>query len=176
MTRDTAPIGAERIVMSDETTTEATEATETKPARKVGPPENWTPAPTATHRSLAAYVTEHSGIEITDDQASALLIFHKYWQADPARKAERDAEKQAKAEEAEAKKAAREEEKARKAAEREEAKRRKEEKAKAKAAAEADDDSDLDDADDADDLDLDAEEAPKPKRRRRKAAPSADED
>lgn len=162
--------------MSDETTTEATEATETKPARKAGPPENWTPNPTATHQSLAAYVTEHSGVEISDEQACALLIFHKYWQADPARKAEREAEKAATAAEAEAKKAAREEEKARKKAEREEAKRRKEEKAKAKAAAEADDDSDLDDVDDLDD-DVDAaEDAPKPKRRRRKSAPVADED
>lgn len=159
--------------MSDETTTEAPEATETKPARKAGPPEDWTPNPTATHKSLSAYVTEHSGVEISDEQACALLIFHKYWQADPARKAEREAEKAAKAEEAAAKKALREEEKARKAAEREEAKRRKEEKAKAKAAAEADDDSDLDDIDDLDGVE---EEAPKPKRRRRKSAPVSDED
>lgn len=164
--------------MSDETTTEveATEATESKPARKAGPPENWTPNPTATHASLAAYVTEHSGVEITEEQACALLIFHKYWQADPARKAEREAEKEAKRIEAEQRKAEREAEKERKKAEREEAKRRKEEKAKAKAAAEADDDSDLDDVDEADDLDTDAEEAPKPKRRRRKSAPSSDED
>ena len=100
MARHTAPIGAEGIAMSDETTTEeAVEAPETKPAKKAGPPEDWTPNPTATHRSLAAYVTEHSGVEITEEQACALLIFHKYWQADPARKAEREAEKQAKAEE-----------------------------------------------------------------------------
>ena len=163
--------------MSDETVTEATEAEETKPAKQTGPPEDWTPKPTATHESLAAYVTEHSGVEISNEQACALLIFHKYWQSDPARKAEREAEKEAKAAEAEEKRAAREAEKERKRAEREEAKRRKEEKAKAKAAAEADDDSDLDDDDLDAGLEADgADEAPKPKRRRRKSAPVADED
>lgn len=155
--------------MSDEnTTTEATESAEATAARKSGPPEDWTPAPTATHRSLATYVTEHSGVEISEEQACALLIFHKYWQADPARKAEREAEKEAKAIAAAEAKAKRDEEKAKRKAEAEEAKRRKEEKAKAKAAAEADDDSDLDDDDAPESDDLDGEEAPKPRRRRRK--------
>lgn len=48
---------------------------------------------TSTHESLAKYVTEKSGVEVSPEQAGALLRLHGKWQASPERQAERDAEK-----------------------------------------------------------------------------------
>lgn len=116
--------------------------------------KKWIPNPSLTHHSLAKYVTEHSGIELTPIQAHAVLSFHPRWQKDPARVQEREQEKLERAKQLESTK-----EERKKAAEaRKAAKKEAEEK---KAQDELEDDSDLDNIDD----EIDDEDAPQPKRR-----------
>ncbi|WPH58009.1 hypothetical protein SEA_LUCKYLEO_61 [Gordonia phage LuckyLeo] len=158
--------------MAEETVAVDTEAQESEKVTKERTPVNpFDKEPSGTHRSLAKYVTENSPVELTPEQAQAVLVLHGQWQASPERKAEREAEKAEKARLAEEAKAERE----RKAAERKAENERKAAEKKAKEAAKAaeanDDDSDLDAVDNSDD---DTEtEAPKP-RRRRKAPATAD--
>lgn len=130
----------------------------------------WTANPTLTHKSLAKYVTEHSGVELTPEQAHAVLSFHGKWQKDPARVTEREAEKlerDAALADAKVARDAAAKEKKEKAAE---LKAQKDAAKKAKDAADAGDDSDLDSVDeDA----TDDEGAPTPRKRRAKAPAGA---
>lgn len=130
--------------------------------------------PKPIHNSLAKYVTEHSGVEVTPAQAEALLKFHSTWQKSPERKAEREQEVADNKAAAEAKKAERE----RLAAEKKAAKEAEAAKKAAEKAAKKDDDSDLDDLDGngVDDIDELGDETPKPSRRRKAAAAVADDD
>lgn len=149
-----------------ETTEADTKAADRKP---VDPFEK---APSEAQVSLAKYVTDNSPVELTAEQAQAVLVLHGQWQSSPERKAEREAEKAAKAEAA----AKAKEERERKAAEKAEAKAKAdaEKKAKdaAKAAESAGDDSDLDTTDNSDEAAPETDGEAKPPRRRRKAAPA----
>lgn len=145
--------------------TEAVETTTTETEAKG--PKPFESNPKLIHESLARFVTNASGVEVTPAQAQALLKFHSTWQKSPERKNERELELAQAAEEAEAAKVAKAEAAAIKKAE-------KEAEAAKKAAAKAakgDDDSDLDDIDSDDDS---AESTPKPSRRRRSAAAADD--
>jgi len=156
--------------VANETVETAAEAV----AEETKAPKEFKSNPGPIHESLARYVSEHSGIEVSAEQAQALLVLHKNWQSSPERKAEREQEKLLKAEEAAKRKAEAEEKKAAAKAERERKAAEKKAKEAAKKAAAEDNDSDLDDLD-ADDLDaaadvddLDDLDAPAeaPKRRR----------
>lgn len=154
--------------MTEENVTEATEtaeATEEK-ATKRAPVDPFAKEPTATHRSLAKYVSDNSPVELSPEQAQAVLVLHSKWQSSDERKAEREIEKAEAAKEAEAKKAEREAAKAKREAEKEAKAKEKAAKEAAKKAAEEGSDSDLD----AEPDDEAPAEGGRPKRRRRAAA------
>ncbi len=104
--------------------TETTEAVVT-PKKRYGPDN-----PSEACQSLAKYIREVKGFDISDAQVAATFSFHPEWQSSPERTAERErvkaetlaareAAKEAGAAEREAKKAARETERAEKRAARE---------------------------------------------------------
>ncbi|XBA13389.1 hypothetical protein SEA_XENIA2_62 [Gordonia phage Xenia2] len=155
--------------MAEETVAVDTEAQESEAPKAERKPVNpFDKAPSATHISLAKYCTDNSPVEVTPEQAQAVLVLHGTWQASPERKAERDAEKAEKARQAEAAKAEREKKAAERKAENERKAAEKKAKEAAKAAEANGDDSDLDSADNSDDTT--ETEAPKPRRRRKAPA------
>lgn len=129
--------------------------------------------PTEAHQSLARFVNENTTVDVTDEQVWAVVSAHRFWQSGEGRKAEREANAQAKKEAAEqakieraAKQEERKKEREEKAAAKKAEKERKEaERAAAEAAGEEvpEDDSDLDDADDS----TADEEVPTPTKRKR---------